>query len=248
MASDRTAEREEERRFNIRTLIIASVASFLAAVITSQFTKSGTPIAAAVTPVVVTLISELLHKPTEVVARRITGEGAALSAPPPPPTEALPDEAPEVPASAAEPPVPPSSKESRADEPDPTGPVNVYRRQAPKRKIAIGVVAAISLIAFAIAAVAFTGTELATGGDLGGRDRKTTFFGGKKSDKEEPAQDEDAQPQEDEQQPEERPEPAPSQEQQPKQQTETQTEETTTQPGGAQQRQQQPGEKRQPTR
>src|SRR5436190_13566 len=75
----RSREREEQRRLNLRTLAIASIASATAAVVTSQFWAGGTPIAAAVTPVIVALVSEMLHKPTEVIARRITSERPALS-------------------------------------------------------------------------------------------------------------------------------------------------------------------------
>jgi hypothetical protein len=45
----RSAEREEERRLNTRTLTIASVASASAAAVTSQLWIAGTWLAAAVT-------------------------------------------------------------------------------------------------------------------------------------------------------------------------------------------------------
>lgn len=63
---------QDERRFDVRTLIIASIASAAAAVITSQFWIRGTPIAAALTPIIVTLVSELLHRPTAKIAQRRT--------------------------------------------------------------------------------------------------------------------------------------------------------------------------------
>jgi hypothetical protein len=66
--------REEERRLNSRTLTIASVASATAAAVTSQLWIAGTWIAAALTPVLVALISEALHRPTERVARAWTAE------------------------------------------------------------------------------------------------------------------------------------------------------------------------------
>ena len=69
-----SAEREEERRLNTRTLTIASVASATAAAVTSQLWIAGTWIAAALTPVLVALISEALHRPTERVARAWTAE------------------------------------------------------------------------------------------------------------------------------------------------------------------------------
>ncbi|HEX6654098.1 MAG TPA: hypothetical protein VF072_15240, partial [Thermoleophilaceae bacterium] len=66
--------REEERRLNTRTLTIASVASATAAAVTSQLWIAGTWIAAALTPVLVAVISEALHRPTERVARAWTAE------------------------------------------------------------------------------------------------------------------------------------------------------------------------------
>ena len=69
-----TQSREEERRLNSRTLTIASVASATAAAVTSQLWIAGTWIAAALTPVLVAVISEALHRPTERVARAWTAE------------------------------------------------------------------------------------------------------------------------------------------------------------------------------
>src|SRR4030081_3591717 len=74
----RTRSREEQRRLSIRTLGIASVASAAAAVVTSQFWIHGTWIAAAMTPVIVSVVSELLHRPTEAVARRVTTNRTAV--------------------------------------------------------------------------------------------------------------------------------------------------------------------------
>ena len=74
----RSAEREEERRLNTRTLTIASVASASAAAVTSQLWIAGTWIAAAMTPVLVTLLSEALHRPTERIARAWTSDQPAL--------------------------------------------------------------------------------------------------------------------------------------------------------------------------
>src|SRR5918994_568877 len=86
-SSPRDVEREEERRLNMRTLTIASAASAAAAAVTSQLWIAGTWIAAALTPVLVALISEALHRPTERVARARTtrrtaaGGGAATTSP-----------------------------------------------------------------------------------------------------------------------------------------------------------------------
>ena len=69
-----SAEREEERRLKTRTLTIASIASASAAAVTSQLWIAGTWIAAALTPVLVTLISEAMHRPTERIARAWTAD------------------------------------------------------------------------------------------------------------------------------------------------------------------------------
>ena len=105
---------QDERRLNVRTLVIASIASAAAALITSQFWIRGTPIAAALTPIIVTLVSELLHRPTEKIAQRMTVE-----------TDALPE------AAGAEPP-PPS--EETAPRPAPDTDFKVYRAGSMRRK------------------------------------------------------------------------------------------------------------------
>ena len=75
MASQtRNSASEDERRQRFRTLTIASIASATAAIVVSQFWIAGTWMAAALTPVLVTVISELLHKPTTVIANRFTTE------------------------------------------------------------------------------------------------------------------------------------------------------------------------------
>jgi hypothetical protein len=162
----RTRASEEERRLNMRTLAIASIASATAAVVTSQFWVAGTWMAAAVTPVLVTLISEMLHRPTAVIAERFTTEGPAIrrrrgERPRP---ERVGD---------AEPPV----RVYRAGE-DVPRPVRGGRS---RKRIAIGVVAITAALAFAITAIAMTGTELVTGGSIGKGDRDTTLFGGDQS-------------------------------------------------------------------
>ena len=169
----RSREREEERRLSLRTLLIASMASATAAIVTSQIWTSGTPIAAAVTPVIVALVSEMLHRPTEAIARRMTTERTAI----------LPE------AGAAAPPPPPDADrlpERTPSEPGSEPPVRVYGRQRPRgrRKIAVGVVVTTAALAFAIAAAAITLPELIAGESIGKGGRDTTLFGGHKRKKE----------------------------------------------------------------
>jgi hypothetical protein len=147
-------ERGEERRLNLRTLAIASAASAAAALATSQLWIRGTWIAAALTPVLVTLVSEMLHRPTEKIARSwTTGRTPA------------PRRAPSQPLSPGE------------GEP----PVRVYRqpsRPAPTRRLAMGVVAATAGLALAITVVTITAGELLAGESIGSSDSATTFVGG----------------------------------------------------------------------
>jgi hypothetical protein len=177
----RPSASEEERRQKVRTIVVATIASATAAVVTSQFWIAGTWMAAALTPVLVTLISEMLHKPTAAIASRLTTEKDAIlpeagGAGRPPPRDA--DEA--LPARA---PAEPGSREAEPAEP----PIRVYRtggggpaRPRARKKIAVGVIAATAAIAFAITAVAMTGTELITGGSIGKGSHRTTLLGGSK--------------------------------------------------------------------
>lgn len=217
MASQtRMSAREEERRLNMRTLAIASAASATAAVITSQLWVAGTWIAAALTPVIVAVVSELLHRPAAVVAERVTSRGsgvlpqaAGAGAPPRRPEPELPSRAPADPGSG----------------PAGAPPVRMYRTESgrgsgrgsrpSRRKVAIGVVAVTAALAFAIAAIAMTGTELVTGGSIGKGERDTTLFGGGSGGtadeqvpdggRDNPAQGEDEPPQEE--QPQSQPQP-----------------------------------------
>ena len=152
--SSQSRTREEERRLNIRTLVFASIGSAAAAVITSQFWIAGTPIAAAMTPVIVALVSELLHRPTEKMAQKFTTE-----------TDALPE------AAGAG---PPPRSEARHPEP-PARDVTIYtsssKRQLPWRTILLT-----GALAFVIAAAVLTLPELIAGQSLGRGDGSTSLF------------------------------------------------------------------------
>src|SRR5215208_6345084 len=159
-----SAEREEERRLNTRTLTIASVASASAAAVTSQLWIAGTWIAAAFTPVLVALISEAMHRPTERIARAWTSDREAYSSRAISPTRAEPTAVTGTP-----------------------GPVRVYRtgdsgRGSPslltKRRIAIGSVAATAAIACVIGLVTLTTVDLVSGGSVGKGSSRFTLGGG----------------------------------------------------------------------
>ena len=148
--SSHARTREEERRFNVRTLVIASLGSSAAAVITSQFWIAGTPIAAAMTPVIVALVSELLHRPTEKIAERFTSE-----------TDALPE------AAGAGP--PPERPEPPARD------VTLYTQ--PRRRLPWRTILVTGALAFAIGAAIITLPELIAGQSLGKGDGKTSILG-----------------------------------------------------------------------
>jgi hypothetical protein len=168
MPPARSAEREEERRLNTRTLTIASVASASAAAVTSQLWIAGTWIAAALTPVLVALISEALHRPTERVARAWTAERDVSR------TE---------------------RRASSATRGEPvavtgsTGPVRMYRQTSrgvtePERpalslrRIPPRAVLITALLAFVIAITAITAIDLVSGGSVEKGSGGTTFFRG----------------------------------------------------------------------
>ena len=165
MASQgRKPTREEEGRLSLTTLAIASAASAAAAIVVSQFWIAGTPIAAALTPVIVALVSEMLHRPTEAVARKLTSESTALM------PEAMgagpPDEKP-----VEEPTV---ARDFETED----APVRIYRSEQPRRRIHPKVIAITGILAFCIAAAVLTLPELIAGGSIGKRDGGTTLLGG----------------------------------------------------------------------
>ena len=185
--SDMLREREEERRLNMRTLVIASVASATAAAVTSQLWIHGTWIAAALTPALVALISEAMHRPTERIARAWTSDRPALGAgasrhadqPAPADDPLAPQTLPGTPAAGGP---------RAAGEP---GPMRVYRQptaRAPRRRIAIGAVAATAAIAFLIGVAALTAGDLLSGGSIGKGSGRTTLLGGNGKN-EQPQQD-----------------------------------------------------------
>jgi hypothetical protein len=186
MASPRTSEREEERRFNLRTLVIASAASATAAVLTSQLWIAGTWLAAATTPVLVTLISELLHRPTDRIAERLTTDRPALRRDRVEPSETATPPPVDEPAPPSEPTPPREPAPSRGPvEPGPA-PVRVYRSSAAqprRRKIAVGAVLGTSALALLIAVVVLTVPELLAGGAIGKSDSRTTLFRGDREPK-----------------------------------------------------------------
>ncbi len=229
MASHAQTSREEQRSLSVRTLVIASVASAVAAVLTSLFWTRGTPIAAAITPVIVALVSELLHRPADVISQRFTTETDALpeaaGAGRPPPRQAQEGEPARDDAEtaveagpAATAPLRQATREraaaarathDRGNGGRPRRPaagetppgVRVYGSE--KRSLPWKPIALTAALAFVIGAGVLTLPELIAGQSLGQGDRGTTYFGGgSRADRDRGAADEQ--------------EPAPAPEQDPK--------------------------------
>jgi hypothetical protein len=172
--SERRPSSDGGTKLSPQTLIVASLASLTAAIVTSYFWQKGTPITAAITPVIVALASELYSRParriTELssrasVARSRRFAQEELRARERVPTGGLPDWRPD----AVRPPEEPA-----------LGPVRVYRseqRSSPIRRVHIRAALITAAVAFVIAAAVLTLPELVFGGSVAGH-RSTTFFGG----------------------------------------------------------------------
>ncbi len=178
---------------SVQTLIVASLASASAALLTSFFWESGTVFSAALTPVLVTLVSEALKKPAQSItqvrsrrasAARSTGERASVGGP------RAPNDPYTGPVGEPDPePAPPASNGSGAYPPNGAGP---HERALPRpttysgrRRLNVRLALVTAAAAFLIAGVALTVPELLTGQSLAGQSGRTTLGGGSSSDREE---------------------------------------------------------------
>src|SRR5262245_5176175 len=160
---------EKSSGISIQTLAISAFAAVAAAVVVPLIWERGTLIATAMTPVIVALVSEALRKPAAAISTvpsrvtRRSATGAAVRSPDvyDPPTEQFD-------------PLPPSERdyepETRTD--DPYG-----LRASPKRGHHWKIALATGAVAFVIAVIALTSTELVFGGAATKTNRPTTFFG-----------------------------------------------------------------------
>lgn len=164
-----STQRSEPRRqsnIDLTTLLIAAAASAFTAWVTSTFWQGGTLLTAAISPVIVTIVREMLAKPadklkttTRLVRDRATGRTEAIEVP------VEDDERGEAPG------VPEIGTPTQEH-----GDVRIYGRS--RRRWTVAIVT--GLLAFAVAAIAFTIPELVSGSSLGGGGGHggTTFFGG----------------------------------------------------------------------
>jgi uncharacterized membrane protein YvlD (DUF360 family) len=165
--------------------VVAAVASGIAAILTSHFWKNGTVLAAAMTPVVVSVIKEALHKPLQsdavrrsaTSARRVVAGGAATR------TRSAQARSPAVGTVPTPPPPPSNGSNGELTQGDVllTHPRRTYGAggsRAPLQKhwkVAI----VTGLLAFVVAAVVLTVPELLFGSAVSSGHRTTIFGGGK---------------------------------------------------------------------
>ena len=184
MSSQTRNTREDTNRLDLRTLAIASFSAAVAAVVVSRIWASGTPIAAAATPVVVTIIKEMLDRPTAKIAEKVTVNARALPA-----TEVREPAASHVgrdaqldegPTRRLEP-TEPIHPESSGD----PGDIRVYRQQSGGggvfSRIKPKVVVLTAVLAFLIAGVVLTAGQLAIGNPFGDDGNGAIILGGGKN-------------------------------------------------------------------
>jgi len=171
---------------SVQTLLIAALASGIAAIVVSHFWEQGTILASAMTPVCVAILSELLRKPVESERLRSGVRSASSAARPPSFSRPRSGRTPKV----MPPPTPGVDDGLRQrDEGVEAGPVRVYSSgsnkrpsalngASPRRRLHLKIAVVTGLIAFVIAALALTLPELIFGGSVGRGSGNTTYFGG----------------------------------------------------------------------
>ena len=164
---------------SLQTLVIAALAAGRAAVLTSYLWQRGTLISAAMTPVIVAVVSEVLKRPATTMRR------AARTARTPTPArrERSRERVPLAHGAGAGSPAEGPSRELPAPH-EPAAPMSsykVYRSEGAARprfgRIHWKIVFATAGAAFVIAVAALTLPELLFGSSVGGS-QSTTFFGG----------------------------------------------------------------------
>jgi hypothetical protein len=169
-----SSEQRNHSGLSVKTLLIAGAASAVAALVIPLLWRPGTVFAAAMTPIIVALVSELLRRPVDTVGAgrvRRTARGTAILDAPEEPFDPL------APPSAADLEDLPATRVSKP----------VVHRRRPLTARQWKVVHATGLVAFAAVAALVTASELIAGDSVSGGGGRTTFFGGGSSAREEPA-------------------------------------------------------------
>ena len=157
---------------SVKTLVIAGVASATAAFLVPLVWQPGTVFAAAMTPIIVTITTELLKRPAEAasaVAKRTT------STPSPRARRVLPVQEPHEEFDPLAPPPPEDVAQLRTRTTERT--VHAPRRKLTSRqwRLALGT----GVLAFVCAVIFVTGSQLLAGKSIGGDNgNSTTFFNG----------------------------------------------------------------------
>lgn len=158
---------------SLQTLVIAAIASGIAAVVVSHLWSGGTVLAAAMTPVIVTIVKELLTRPmeSEMVRKPVAQVGRIAS-------ERL-----SVPARRGPrgtvvkpPPPPPPHTDGAYSDGAQFTPIRTYGKPS-RRRVHLKLALVTGLLAFVIAVAALTLPELIFGGAVSSGN-STTFFGG----------------------------------------------------------------------
>jgi len=169
-----------------QTLIIAALASGIAAIVVSHVWEQGTVAFSAMTPVVVAIVSELLHKPVQ--SERLRSGVRSVSSVGRTPSFSRPQSG-RTPSVMAPPPPGVDEGLRQRDEGVEPGPVRVYSSgstkrprdlngSSPRRRLHLKIAVVTGLVAFLIAAAVLTLPELIFGGSVTGGGRNTTYFGG----------------------------------------------------------------------
>jgi hypothetical protein len=181
--------REKSSGLSLTTLLLASASAAAAALIVPTIWERGTVVASAITPIIVSLVSEALRRPVEKVSSvsvwRRSASGTMVREPAAGVASGgvgngseRPREEPFDPLAAARAGGPEAGQ-------DPFGLREIEyprsRQRSHRRPLAIALVT--GLLAFGIAAVVVTASELTIFGDSVSRDHRTTFFGGTPSKK-----------------------------------------------------------------
>jgi hypothetical protein len=155
----------QDSRVGPKTLIVASLASVTSALVVSHIWGPGTLVGAAVTPVIVTLVSELLQRPSKAITtvRPVRSRPARRFDPVAEGRRGL-DEG-DLDAAWA---VATGEETARSEH-------RARTRRPPRAAVRAALVT--GLVAFVIGGLLLTGSELVFGGSADSRGR-TTFFGG----------------------------------------------------------------------
>jgi hypothetical protein len=153
---------------SLQTLVVAAIASAVAAIVVSHLWKDGTVVAAAMTPVIVAIVKELVSKPmeSELVRRPVQQVGRLASSG----RLVVPGRA--GARSSGETRVLPPTEDAEAP-----APIRTYGHTPRLRRVHLKIALITGLVAFAIAAAALTLPELIFGGAISSH-HSTTLFGG----------------------------------------------------------------------